>query len=76
MPSSIEALERGRGGETYCHNEMLVSKVLLYYLGSFESNYIMSRNVEIWELLLEMSKFGILFYFYFFWQRTKICEGK
>jgi hypothetical protein len=37
-----------RGGETYyCHNEMLVPHVRLYYFGSFESNYIMSRNVEI-----------------------------
>jgi hypothetical protein len=26
---------------------------LYYYLGSFESNYIMIRNVEIWELLVE-----------------------
>jgi hypothetical protein len=52
-PSSIEVLERGRGWETYCDNEMLVPKARLYYLGSFESNYIMSRNVEIWELLVE-----------------------
>ncbi len=27
--------------------------IRFYYLGGCESNYIMSRNVEIWELLVE-----------------------
>jgi hypothetical protein len=66
MPSSIEVLERGRRGETYRHKEMLVPNVQLYYLGSFESNYIMSRIVEIWELLVKMSKFGIKTFILFF----------
>jgi hypothetical protein len=57
MPSSIDVLERvgeGMGDLFICHNEMLVPNVrLYYYLGSFESNYIMIRNVEIWELLVQ-----------------------
>jgi len=35
-------------------------------LAAFESNYIMSRIVEIWELLVKMSKFGIKTFILFF----------
>jgi hypothetical protein len=64
MPSSsIEVLERGRGGEWRGRPidimRCLSPKYGCTILAALESNYIMSKNVEIWGLLVEMTKFGI-----------------